>query len=102
MILQKFSVSKERGVRLANMPEVSESAMFLLDYDNAPEISRELEGDNILVDSVGRVGVNEVTMRGLTPKNMDTVGEALEEGLKLNRKSATRIVREILEQMTWP
>jgi Glycine/serine hydroxymethyltransferase len=93
---------KERGVRLANMPEVSESAMFLLDYDNAPEISRELEGDNILVDSVGRVGVNEVTMRGLAPKNMDTVGEALEEGLKLNRKSATRIVREILEQMTWP
>lgn len=93
---------KERGVRLANLPEVSESAMFLLDYDNAPQISRELESANILVDSVGRVGVNEVTMRGLAPKNMDTVGEALEEGLKFKRKSATRIVRELLEQMTWP
>ncbi|MEM0133738.1 MAG: hypothetical protein QXU18_00705 [Thermoplasmatales archaeon] len=93
---------EERNVRLANAPDVSESAMFLLDYDNLPEISRKLEEANILVDSVGRVGVNEITMRGLAPKHMNAVGEALEEGLKLNRKSAKRIVRDLLNQMTWP
>ncbi|MGC8618370.1 MAG: hypothetical protein ACP5UZ_06480 [Thermoplasmata archaeon] len=93
---------KERDVKLANLPDVSESAMFLLNYENAPEISRKLEDANILVDGVGRVGVNEITMRGLTARNMDTVGEAVEEGLKFNRASARKIVKELLDQMTWP
>jgi hypothetical protein len=84
------------------MPEVSESAMFLLDYENSPEISRRLETSNILVDSVGRVGVNEITMRGLNPKQMDSVGEALSEGLRSNVTSAKKIVRQLVNSMIWP
>lgn len=99
---QLVSSLEDRKVRLSNRPEVSESAMFLLDYDNAPEISRRLEASNILVDSVGRVGVNEVTMRGLTPENMDLVGRALWEGLESDAASAKKTVKELLELMTWP
>jgi len=76
--------------------------MFLLDYENSPEISRRLETSNILVDSVGRVGVNEITMRGLNPKHMDAVGEALSEGLKSNATSAKKIVKDLLNSMKWP
>jgi glycine hydroxymethyltransferase len=93
---------EDRKVKLANRPEVSESAMFLLDYKNIPEISRKLESANILVDSIGRVGTNEITMRGLGPKHMDIVGEALEEGLGSNITSAKKTVRELLTLMTWP
>ena len=92
----------ERKVKLANMPEVSESAMFLLDYENSPEVSRRLETSNILVDSVGRVGVNEITMRGLNPKQMDLVGEALSEGLRSNVTSAKKMVKQLVNSMIWP
>ncbi len=92
----------ERKVKLANMPEVSESAMFLLDYENSPEVSRRLETSNILVDSVGRVGVNEITMRGLNPKQMDSVGEALSEGLRSNVTSAKKMVKQLVNSMKWP
>ena len=84
------------------MPEVSESAMFLLDYENSPRISRRLETSNILVDSVGRVGVNEITMRGLNPKQMDLVGEALSEGLRSNVTSAKKMVKQLVNSMIWP
>ena len=92
----------ERKVKLANMPQVSESAMFLLDYENSPRISRRLETSNILVDSVGRVGVNEITMRGLNPKQMDLVGEALSEGLRSNVTSAKKMVKQLVNSMIWP
>ncbi|MCL5408138.1 MAG: hypothetical protein M1518_02080 [Candidatus Thermoplasmatota archaeon] len=92
----------DRKIRLANQPEVSESAMFLLDYENSPEVSRKLETANILVDSVGRVGTNEVTMRGLLPKHMNLVGEALEEGLKSNILNAKKVVKNIISEMIWP
>ncbi len=92
----------DRKIELENKPEVSDSAMFQLKYDNMSAISRELETSNILVDSIGRVGVNEVTMRGLTAKHMDLVGEALEYGLKSKTTSARKAVREILSVMTWP
>jgi glycine hydroxymethyltransferase len=92
----------DRKVKLANRPEVSESAMFLLGYKNMPTISRRLEASNILVDSVGRVGVNEITMRGLLPKHMDLVGEALDAGLKANASAAKQAVKELLSIMTWP
>lgn len=92
----------DRKVKLANLPEVSESAMFLLDYRNLPSISRKLEEANILVDSVGRVGVNEITMRGLLPKHMDLVGEALYSGLKSDIATAKKGVKELLSMMTWP
>ena len=92
----------DRKIRLANKPEVSESAMFLLDYENSPEVSRKLETANILVDSVGRVGTNEVTMRGLLPKHMNLVGEALEEGLKSNILNAKKVVKNIISEMIWP
>lgn len=93
---------KERKVQLANQPYVTESAMFLLDYENIPSISKKLEDANILVDSIGRIGLNEVTMRGLKPKHMDLIAEALEEGIKSNTVSAKKIVKEVIELMTWP
>ncbi len=93
---------RERNIRLSNEPEVSESAMFLLGYDNPPEISQRLEEANILVDSVGRIGVNEITMRGLGKKYMNLVSEALEEGLRKDVSSAKKTVKKLLEQMTWP
>ncbi len=99
---QLVSSLKERGIKLANGPEISESAMFLLGYENAAEISKRLEISNILVDSVGRVGTNEITMRGLKPKDMDLVGEAIEEGTRSNVGSAKRAVKRLLGTMTWP
>lgn len=93
---------KERKTKLANLPEVTESAMFLLDYEDIQTISRRLERSNILVDSIGRVGLNEVTMRGLKPRHMDLVGEALEEGIKSNETGARKLVKNVLSEMSLP
>ncbi|MEM0167619.1 MAG: hypothetical protein QW515_03195, partial [Thermoplasmatales archaeon] len=89
----------ERNVKLANLPEVTESAMFLLDYKNAPEISRRLEKSNILIDSIGRVGLNEITMLGFTEKHMDKVAEAVELGIRSNDPEARKIVRDLLSEI---
>lgn len=93
---------KERKVPLANTPEVTESGMFLLGHRNTAELSGRLESSNILVDSIGRVGLNEVTMRGLKKKHMELVGEALEKGLKPDNITAKKIVKILTKEMSWP
>ncbi|MEM0130147.1 MAG: serine hydroxymethyltransferase [Thermoplasmatales archaeon] len=89
----------ERDVELANLPEVTESAMFLLNYENAPKISKRLEKSNILIDSIGRVGLNEITMLGFTEKHMDKVAEAMELGIRSSGTEAGKIVRDLLSEI---
>ncbi|MGC8645469.1 MAG: hypothetical protein ACP5UO_04285 [Thermoplasmata archaeon] len=93
---------REREVRLANAPEVTESAMFLLDYENIPTISKKLERSNILVDSIGRIGVNEITMRGLREEHMDLVAQAVRLGIDSEFTEARRNVRRIIGLMKDP
>ncbi len=93
---------KERKIPLANIPEVTESGMFLLGYERIPSLSKRLEGASILVDSIGRIGLNEVTMRGLGLKHMDTVAQALEVALDGNLERARQLVKTLLKEMIWP
>lgn len=93
---------KERLVKMVNAPDVTESAMFMLDYDGITEISERMESIGILIDHIGRVGLNEVTMKGLKREHMNTLSEAIE--LAINRKmmDARKIVKSLLPEMKMP
>jgi len=93
---------RERNVKMANEPEVTESAMFLLDYEDIPLISRRLEKSNILVDNIGRIGVNEVTMLGLGEEHMELVADALHLGINSKYTEARRKVEKIRSLMKKP
>ncbi|MEM4089438.1 MAG: hypothetical protein QXQ46_01585 [Thermoplasmatales archaeon] len=88
----------ERDIKLANRPDVTESAMFLLDYENFPKISQRLERSNILIDSIGRVGANEITMLGFREKQMERIAEAVKLGMESKEAEARNIVGSLLKE----
>lgn len=93
---------RERLIRLANLPKVTESAMFLLDYENVSVISERMESAGILIDRIGRIGLNEVTMRGLKPAHMNLLSEAIEDVMKNRIPEARNTIKSLLAEMTWP
>jgi len=103
--LQKFDYAKrclkntkamikgltDRGVKIANPPSFTESCMMMIDYQNAASISLELEKNKILIDRIGRIGLNEVTMLGLSERHMDAISSIISSvlnGFKVNNSSA--------------
>jgi glycine hydroxymethyltransferase len=93
---------KERSIPLVNSPTVTESSMFMLDQENISGISDRMESAGILIDKIGRVGLNEVTMRGLTEEDMIPLADAMEHILKNEVDEARKVVKSILVKMRWP
>lgn len=61
------------GLQIVNPPIYSKTCMLQLDYPNNSEVSKKLEGNRILIDRIGRVGLNEVTSLGLNNKQVSEI-----------------------------
>ena len=90
---------REFQVHFVNEPEVTESCMFMLDHENPAELSRKLERHHILIDRIGRVGLNEATMRGLRPQEMKVIGGVIKKVIYGEKFHSAAILRPVLDKM---
>ncbi|MEM4310843.1 MAG: hypothetical protein QXX95_00430 [Nitrososphaerales archaeon] len=76
------------------------SHQVILDYDSKESviIADKLERANIIVDSGGRIGVNEITRKGMKEEEMDKISQALASViLKDNYEEAKSIVEKLIK-----
>jgi hypothetical protein len=59
--------------------------MVQLNYSNNAFISQKLEAQRILIDRIGRIGLNEVTSLGLKPKDVSRLPEIIMNVLHGNK-----------------
>ncbi len=79
-----------RGIPVRFHPEYTESHQLLIDTDalmeewglSPQEFSDALDRKGIIVDAVGRIGVAEVTHRGMKTEDMERIGEMVEAAIK--------------------
>ncbi|MGC8546720.1 MAG: hypothetical protein ACP5MU_03555 [Thermoplasmata archaeon] len=69
----------ENGVSIYNPPEFTESCMMMINHPEVARISMQLEKNNILIDRIGRVGLNEVTMMGLSKEHILKISTMISE-----------------------
>ena len=91
-----ISSSLSLGLKLHNQPDVSKSCMVQLDYSNNALISKKLEAHRILIDRIGRVGLNEVTSLGLSPAETSKLPQIIMDVLHGNKVDEK--VDEIIEK----
>ena len=91
-----ISQSLSLGLKLHNQPNVSKSCMVQLNYSNNAFISQKLEAQRILIDRIGRIGLNEVTSLGLKPKDVSRLPEIIMNVLHGNKVDEE--VNDIIEK----
>lgn len=72
----------EEGVSLHNPPEFTESCMMMIDHPQITRISMQLEKNHILIDRIGRVGLNEVTMMGFSDDQIFKISKLISQVVK--------------------
>ena len=77
----------------------TESHQVLMDNKRAatlygaqfPDLAARLEANNIIIDSVGRMGTSEVTRMGLKEKDMATIASLVVDVMKHNKKVGSKV-----------
>jgi glycine hydroxymethyltransferase len=67
-------------------------------YKNGRAVARKLEKANIIADSGVRLGVNEVTHRGMRKVEMQKIAEFIERAYKKN-ENPLQIKKEVIKFM---
>ncbi len=84
------------GLRIVNPPIYTKTCMLQFDYPDNVQISKKLEANRILIDRIGRVGLNEVTSLGLNIKQVSEIPYIIQE--ILNGDSPSNRIDEIINQ----
>lgn len=91
-----ISSAMKAKIKMMNIPTVSKTCMIQLNYPNNSELSILLERKGILIDRIGRIGLNEVTSLGLKPHDVSKIPKIMKD--ILDGKSPDKEIKEILKE----
>lgn len=92
----------ENNISVVNPQELTESCMFMIDYPDAASISMKMENSGILIDRIGRIGLNEVTMMGMDQGNVLNTANLFSKIIKNEKFDNFRAIKDILGNIRSP
>lgn len=92
----------ENNISVVNSKELSESCMLMLDYTDVASISVKMEKMGVLIDRIGRIGLNEVTMMGIDREGVVKTANLLSNIIKNEKFDNFRAIKDILKTLTLP